>query len=632
MDRFICIHGHFYQPSRENPWLEEVETQESAQPYHDWNQRITAECYAPNLASPLLNSEGRAIEVVCNYEKISFDFGPTLLSWMERNQPDFYKGIIEADRRSAEILSGHGSAIAQVYNHMIMPLANRRDKYTQVRWGIEDFKSRFKRYPEGMWLSETAVDFKTLEILAEYDIKFTILAPHQAGAFRRIGDEDWMKADGGRLDTRRAYLCRLHSGKVLNVFFYDPDLSHAVAFGGLLHDGETLARRIVSTFGGKPDGIELVNFATDGETYGHHHKYGDMALAYCIRFIETRNLARLTNYGQFLERFPAAYEVAIIENTSWSCAHGIDRWRSNCGCRIGEPSWNQNWRQPLREAMDWLTDKLAQIFQEKSSKYLKDPWVARDEYVQVILDRSKLKVEQYLTKHSCKQLSKNEKVAVLKLLEMQRHAMLMHASCGWFFDDISGIESVQIMRHAARAMQLAEEVCGTDLELEYKQIIAKARSNIPGFGNGAKIFEEFVKTASVSLLRIGVHHAITSTLNGSTTKSSKIYSYNLKDEVFERLQSGETWLVLAKTRISSDVTWEEEDIVFAVLQDGNNNCQAGVKLLRDDDSFSAIHKEVRSIFQGANTRDMVALMAKHFGNNIFSLDHVLKDVQGRNHE
>src|SRR3970040_1438158 len=246
MERFICIHGHFYQPSRENPWLEEVEFQESAQPYHDWNQRITAECYAPNLAAPLSDSEGRITEIVCNYEKISFDFGPTLLAWMELCQPDFYKGIIEADKMGAERFSGHGSAIAQIYNHVIMPLPSERDKYTQVRWGIADFKNRFKRYPEGMWLSETAVDIETLEILAEHDIKFTILAPHQAGAFRRIGDENWMKVDEGRIDTRRAYVCQLPSGRKLNIFFYDPDISHGVAFGALLHDGETFARRLVS--------------------------------------------------------------------------------------------------------------------------------------------------------------------------------------------------------------------------------------------------------------------------------------------------------------------------------------------------------------------------------------------------
>ena len=629
MDRFICIHAHFYQPSRENPWLEEVEFQESAQPYHDWNQRITAECYAPNLAAPLSDSEGRITEIVCNYEKISFDFGPTLLAWMELCQPDFYKGIIEADKMGAERFSGHGSAIAQIYNHVIMPLTNERDKYTQVRWGIADFKNRFKRYPEGMWLSETAVDIETLEILAEHDIKFTILAPHQADAFRRIGDENWMKVDEGRIDTRRAYVCQLPSGRKLNIFFYDPDISHGVAFGALLHDGETFARRLVSASSEQANASELVNLATDGETYGHHHKFGDMALASCIRFLETRGLASLTNYGQFLEKFQPTYEVTIIENTSWSCVHGIDRWRSDCGCNLGRQGWNQKWRQPLREAMDWLTDRLAQIYQEESSKYLRDPWTTRDEYIQVILDRSKLRVERFLVRHSGKELSTNEKAIILKLLEMQRHSLLMHASCGWFFDDISGIEPIQIMRHAARAMQIAVEVSGIDLEREYKQILAKATSNVSEFQNGAKIFDEFVKTASVSLLKIGIHYAISSIFDGSSTKPSRIYSYRVENEFYETFQLGGIRLAIGKAKISSEITWEEQQVTFVVLREGDRNVRAGVNLLREDNLFFAMCEEFRSALQKANISEIITLITKHFGNNIYSLRDILKDGQAK---
>lgn len=629
MDRFICIHAHFYQPSRENPWLEEVEFQESAQPYHDWNQRITAECYAPNLAAPLVDSEGMIAEIVCNYEKISFDFGPTLLTWMERCQPDSYKGIIEADKMSAERFSGHGSAIAQIYNHVIMPLANKRNKYTQVRWGIADFKNRFNRYPEGMWLPETAVDIETLEILAEHNIKFTILAPHQAGAFRRIGDKGWTKVDGGKIDTRKAYLCRLPSGRTLNVFFYDPDISRAVAFGDFLYNGETFARKLVSAPREQDNAPELVNFATDGETYGHHHKNGDMALAYCIRFLETRNLARLTNYGQFLEKFQPAYEVTIIENTSWSCVHGIDRWRSDCGCNLGRQGWNQRWRQPLREAMDWLTDRLTQIYQEESSKYLRDPWTTRDEYIQVILDRSKSGVERFLAKHSSKELFTNEKVIILKLLEMQRHSMLMHASCGWFFDDISGIEAVQIMRHAARAMQIAKEVSGIDLEPEYKQILAKATSNVSVLQNGAKIFDEFVKTTGVPLLKIGVHHAISSIFDESSTKPSRIYSYHVENEFYETFQLGDIRLAIGRAKISSEITWEEQQVTFVVLREEDHEVRAGVKLLTEDNLFFTMYDEFRSTLQRANISEVITFITKHFGNNVYSLHDVLKDGQAK---
>lgn len=624
MNRFICIHGHFYQPSRENPWLEEVELQASAHPYHDWNKRITSECYAANTASPIIGPDRKIIETVCNYSKISFNFGPTLLSWMERHEPSTYMSIIEADKTSVKRFSGHGSAIAQVYNHMIMPLASRRDKYTQVIWGIADFQKRFKRFPEGMWLPETAVDLETLEILAEHGIKFTILTPKQAAAFKKIGDKDWVKTNVIELDTRRPYLYRLPSGKTMNLYFYDSNIANQVAFGGLLLNGAEFARRLVAAFTSETDSAELVSIATDGETYGHHHKFGDMALAYCLRFLESHNLARLTNYGEFLEKFPPTYEVMIIENTSWSCIHGVERWRGNCGCKTGKMNWNQEWRQSLREAMNWLTSKLVNIYAGELSKYLRDPWRARDEYIAVVLDRSKLRIEQFFAKHASKGLSQKEKVIILKLLEMQRHSMLMHASCGWFFDDISGIETVQIMTHAERAMRLVEEIIGINLELEYVKILAKASSNIPEFENGAKVFERFAKPAYVDLLKVGAHHIISSMVDGSS-KSSKIYCYGTKYEFYETLQSGRMRLAMGVSRIKSEITWEEEVIIFAALWLGDHNIVAGAKRFTDDISFSFINKEIKSSFQGGNERETMKLIDKYFGMNTYSLDNLFED-------
>ncbi|HEY2321618.1 MAG TPA: glycoside hydrolase, partial [Thermoanaerobaculia bacterium] len=319
--RFIAVHGHFYQPPRENPWLEAVETQDTAHPYHDWNERITFECYAPNASARILDDSDRILRIVNNYATMSFNFGPTLLSWLEVHAPETYAAIIDADRASRARFSGHGSAIAQAYNHIIMPLANARDRRTQVQWGIRDFEHRFGRKPEGMWLPETAVDTDTLEVLAAAGIRFTILEPGQA---REAG-----------IDPTMAYRCNLPSGRSIAIFFYDGPISRAVAFENLLARGEFLANRLAGAFDPSRTHDQLVNIATDGETYGHHHRYGDMALAYALHYIEERELATLTNYGEYLEKHPPVHEVEIRENTAWSCAHGVERWRSDCGCSTG---------------------------------------------------------------------------------------------------------------------------------------------------------------------------------------------------------------------------------------------------------------------------------------------------------
>ncbi|HEX8060029.1 MAG TPA: DUF3536 domain-containing protein, partial [Cyclobacteriaceae bacterium] len=376
-NKFICIHGHFYQPPRENAWLEVIEVQDSSHPYHDWNERISAECYAPNASSRILDQKGVITNIVNNYSKISFNFGPTLLSWMETNDKDTYQAILEADKESIRNFSGHGSAIAQVYNHMILPLANTRDKETQVVWGIRDFEKRFERKPEGMWLAETAVDTESLEILAKHGIRFTILAPRQAKAVRRIGDEEWTEVHEGTVDPRNAYRVNLPSGNTIDVFFYNGSISQGIAFNGLLNDGRRFAQSLMDSFGLEED-PQLVNVATDGETYGHHHRHGDMALAFCLDHIEKNQEATITNYAEFLSKFPPHFEAQVIENSSWSCVHGVERWRNNCGCNSGgHPGWDQQWRGPLRDALDWLRDTSSQLFEREAGKFLRDPWSAR---------------------------------------------------------------------------------------------------------------------------------------------------------------------------------------------------------------------------------------------------------------
>ncbi len=492
MHHYVCIHAHFYQPPREDPWLGEIPQEKSADPFHDWNERICAECYEPNSAARILNADGQVAEVVNNYSKINFNFGPTLLSWMETHAPDVYQRILAADQESQKLYSGHGSAIAQAYNHMILPLANRRDKHTQIYWGIKDFEHRFKRKPEGLWLPETAVDLETLDIAAKLGIRYTILAPHQAKRVCSMKDIACHDVTPATLDPTTAYELRIPSGRHIGIFFYDGPISLAVAFERLLDSGDSLAGRLVTAFG-KRRGAQLVNIATDGETYGHHHRFGEMALAYALKLLEKSSTVKLTNYGEFLSKNPPTHHVEIHENSSWSCMHGVERWRSDCGCRINQdPKWNQSWRVPLRESLDWLRHTLIQPFDEMSRTLLKDPWSARNDYINVILDRSPESVERYIAEHALRKLTEKESRRVIQLMEMQRNMMLMYTSCGWFFDDPSGIETVQILRYAGMAIELAKQLFKTDYEERFVQRLKSVRSNIAKERDGRLIYRKYV--------------------------------------------------------------------------------------------------------------------------------------------
>lgn len=629
MNRYICIHGHFYQPPRENPWLEEVELQDSAYPCHDWNERVTLECYAPNAASRILDPSRRIVDIVNNYSTISANFGPTLLSWMEAHAPDTYEKILAADRQSQKRFAGHGSAIAQPYNHQIMPLASSRDKRTQVIWGIRDFAHRFERRPEGMWLPETAVDLETLDIMAQQGILFTILAPHQAGRARRIGRYRWKDVRDGQVDPRRPYLCRLPSGRRIVLFFYDAPAARDVAFGGLLDNGEDFARRLLGLFSDDQEGNQLVHIATDGETYGHHRHSGEMALAYCTYAIERSNLARLTVYGEYLEKHPPTHEVAIIENSSWSCIHGLERWRSHCGCNSGmHHGWKQEWRAPLRGAMDWLRDTLSRIYEEEAGPYLTDPWEARDDYIGVLLGRSPEHLEEFLLAHSRRELSREEKVKLLKLLEMQRHAMLMYTSCGWFFDEISGSETVQVIQYAARAMQLAKDLQGIPLIEGYVKILERAPSNIPEFRNGARVFERFVTPAVIDLPRVGAHYAVSSIFE-KPPEAIAIYSYSARRDFLDAMEAGQRKLVVGTVNLRSEITLEEMPISFAVVHLGGHSLNGGVTEHSGDEPFAEMHDQMRDSFERGDLPELLRLMGKHFGTRNYSLKDLFKDHQRR---
>ena len=627
MARYICIHGHFYQPPRENPWLEDIELQDSAYPYHDWNEKISAECYAPNTVSRILDNEGRIIGLPNNYARMSFNFGPTLLTWLATKAPGIYEAILMADRESEERFSGHGSALAQAYNHMIMPLAHRRDKYTQVLWGIRDFEHRFGRFPEGMWLPETAVDLETLDIMASLGIRFTILAPHQAHKVRKIGQRHWRDVSGGRIDPTTAYLLKLPSGRKISLFFYDGPISQALAFDDLLERGENLAGRLASAFSHERPWPQLVHIATDGETYGHHRLHGDMALAYALDYLENSNIARLTNYGEFLEKHPPSHEVKIFEKTSWSCAHGVERWWKDCGCNSGgHPGWSQSWRTPLREALDWLRDTLAPRYQKKASQFLQDPWAARDDYVSVILNRDREEVEKFLQRHASRTLTPEEKSTVLKLLEMQRHAMLMYTSCGWFFDELSGLETVQILQYAGRVVQLARDILGDDHEVQFLQRLERAKSNIPAHGDGRRIFTEYVKPAMVDLLTVGSHYAISSLFEDYQTQD-RIFCYTIDQEDYRLAEVGKAKLAVGRIRVTSDITWNSASLSFGVLHFGDHNLCGGVREYQGEKEYGAMAWEVTEAFSWTDFPETIRRIDQHFGASTYSLRSLFRDEQ-----
>ncbi len=626
--KYLCIHCHFYQPPRENPWLEQIELQDSAYPYHDWNERIAAECYAPNLAARILDDQHRITRIVNNYSKISFNFGPTLLSWAAEHLPEIYRGLIEADRLSQKLFSGHGSAIAQAYNHIIMPLANSRDKKTQIRWGFEDFASRFGRLPEGMWLPETALDVESLDLMAQAGISFAILAPHQAKAIRPLAGGEWQDVTGSKIDPSRAYLFKAPSGRTINLFFYDGPISQAVAFEKLLDNGEKFATRLTGAFSDARTWPQLTHIATDGETYGHHHKHGEMALAYALDYIEAKKLVRITNYGEFLERHPPTWEAQIYENTSWSCIHGVERWRTNCGCNAGRLGWNQEWRRPLREALDWLRDTINPQFEALGSTLLQDPWAARDAYISVVLNRSPEARTRFGEEHFVANLKVEQQVLVWKLMELQRHAMLMYTSCGWFFDELSGIETVQVIQYAGRVVQLAEELFGDSIEEHFLEKLAAAKSNLPEYGDGAKIYKRYVKPAVVDLEKVGAHYSISS-LFAPYGERTDIFSYVVKRLDYHTGDAGRLRMALGQARFTSKVTQESEVLTFWVVHFGDHNVAGGVQKASGTTGYQDMLDSISEAFARVDIPEVVRLLDKRFGEKTYSLRSLFRDEQRR---
>ncbi|NET36475.1 MAG: DUF3536 domain-containing protein [Cyanothece sp. SIO1E1] len=633
---YVTVHGHFYQPPRENPYLDSIERQPSATPFHDWNQRIHHECYRPNAFARVLNDQGEVIKIVNNYEYLSFNIGPTLMNWLERYDLETYQRILAADRQSCDRLNGHGNAIAQVYNHIIMPLANERDRRTQIRWGKADFSSRFGRDPEGMWLAETAVDYPTLAALVDEGIRFIILAPSQAQRCRLLPsgenpDPQWHEVGGNQIDPTRPYRCFLpdrHAApNYIDIFFYDGPISRDMGFNDVLSSSQHFAQRIGQAVRGDRKPAQLVSVATDGETFGHHKSGTEKALAYALVEEFPKQGWTVTNYAHYLSLNSPTWEVELKPVTAWSCAHGVDRWQDDCGCG-GGGDWHQQWRRPLRETLDWLRDQLIEVYVEVGAKFFSDPWLARDEYIQILRDRSSTQVDQFLTRHQTHALSEAEQIDALRLLEMQRHALFMYTSCGWFFDEISRPEGTQILRYASRAIELAGDVAGIQLESEFLDRLAAAPSNVETFRDGADIYRRLVNPAQIAMEQVAAHYAISS-LFTSYPQAHRIYCYTTHKLDYQMQRMGTLTLAVGQLQLISEITREQIDLMFAVLHLGGWDFHCCIQPFSGRRSYSAIKSKLFAVLEQASAAQTILAMSEIFGDRSYSLQDLFAEERHR---
>jgi alpha-amylase/alpha-mannosidase (GH57 family) len=617
--RFLCLHGHFYQPPRENPWIEEIEVQDSAGDFHDWNARIAVECYAPNGAARLKSAKDRIVDIVNNYDLLSFNFGPTLLAWLERHRPDVHERVIAADQANLA-RTGHGNALAQGYNHSILPLDSARDRLTQIRWGIADFEKRFGRRPEGFWLPETAADQATLAALASEGIRFTVLSPWQA---RRVKPPqgDWQDVAGARFDPTRPYRVRAGDREIV-VFFYDGHIARDLAFGEALSSGEQLVSRLEAGFDARRAHDEVLTVAFDGETLGHHRKGGDESLGAAFRLLARNGGIEVVSLAGALERVPAEWEAEIFDGSSWSCAHGIERWRSDCGCTVGgQPGWRQAWRGPLREALSALRDRLAELYEREGAALFPDPWATRDRYVEVVLDPARRESERFLAREAGRPLEDGEKVKALRLLEMERHALLMFTSCGWFFAEISGIETAQVLKYAARAIQLARDAGGDDLATTFEEALSRAPSNLPEVGDGRTVWRNMVEPSVVSLEGIGAHLAIASVVR-DTPADGAVFCYGYRLEQRRSAQAGPIALTLARLRLESRLTRETLDALCAVLHFGAADFRCGLVTFPGTDR----HAEIEAALVGGVERSSLARLLREVDRFFTGREYELRDL------
>ena len=631
-DVYVCVHGHFYQPPRENPSLEAVERQPGAAPFHDWNERILREAYRPNAFARIMDQYGRVLQIVNNYEFISFNIGPTLMSWLARHDIETYRRILTADKLSCDRNNGHGNAIAQVYNHIILPLANERDKLTQVRWGIADFRKRFNRDPEGMWLAETAIDQATLRVLIQEGIKFTIVAPSQVQRCRHMAHGEhaageWHEVGGGQIDPTRPYRCfvpGLPAGQnYIDIFVYDGPISGDMGFSDILQSSQSFADRVGQAIRGDRQEAQLVSVATDGETFGHHRGGAERALAYALKHEFTDRGWNVISYARYLSLFPPTWELELKPVTAWSCAHGVERWKSDCGCG-GGGEWHQQWREPLRQALDWLRDELSEIYEVTGEELFKDVWAARDSYIDVVCDRTPLAIEQFFSRHQHHELTQIERTDALCLLEMQRHAMLMYTSCGWFFEEISRPEGTQILRYAARAIELAEEICGESLEEEFVGKLALAPSNVPLFKTGAGVYNAQVKPSRISIEQVVAHYAMSSLFH-TYHREQRLYCHTLTHQDYQKQTMGALTLAMGQVSIISEITQAKGSYTFAVCHLGGQEFLCGLRPFKNRLAYTRAKDAVLRIFAQGSIVQTIAAIQTQFGEHTFNLQQLFSE-------
>ncbi|MGP8049054.1 MAG: DUF3536 domain-containing protein [Desulfobaccales bacterium] len=638
---YVVVHGHFYQPPRENPWIEQIEVESGAHPYHDWNARINAECYSPNAAARIYDGQRRILDIINNYEHISFNFGPTLISWLAENAPQTYARILEADRLSLAAL-GHGNALAQAYSHAILPLCQERDRETQIIWGLKDFEHRFQRPAAAMWLPETAVDNPTLAALVDHGMRFVILSPYQARRVRPLAGGEWTPAAGQTLDSTQAYRCFLPEAPAspgkrrhIDVFFYNGDVAADLSFGDLLSDSYRLAGRLLEGYSPLRPRPQILNVATDGENYGHHKKFGDLALAHALSQVLPQKGFKLTNYAAFLELAPPVREVELYlgpggEGSSWSCPHGVGRWKEDCGCATGsQPGWNQRWRAPLREAFDWLNGRLAKIFEGGGGKYLQDPWAARNAYHQVLLDRSPGVLAEFFSQQGVPGLQEADWVPALKLLEMERHALLMFTSCGWFFADLSGLETLQVIKYAARALQLGQAFSRDDLEQPFLSLLEQAKSNIPEEGNGRTIYFHRIKPVVVDYAKVANQWVI-SWLQERPRQSPQTQIYHYRAEPLDREDQTHGTLLFAagRLRLTSGVTLETEELAYFTAFMGGYLYRTQVQSSPNPQEYLALKTEFFQVLEKA-PEDLIPLMVRRLGESYYSFHDLFREEKLR---
>jgi hypothetical protein len=494
----LVVHGHFYQPPRENPWTDEMPREPTAAPFHDWNARIHAESYRANAFARIQDGAGHILAIVNNYARLSFNVGPTLARWIAQHDPQVAGRLQAADADQRRRL-GSGGAIAQAYAHPIVPLLNPADRRTHLLWGLQDFQRRFGRPAAGLWLPETGVSPETLEALIELGVTFTILAPEQIAAVRGPGEAEWTAVNREGIDTGRAYFWRHRdgSGRRIAIGIFDGPISRAVAFGDSSADAGTFLQSVhAAADRSQVTEQRLVLCASDGELWGHHKKFADLTLAYATHTEAAARGIEVTNLAAYLERHPPGWEMQLAagrqgEGTAWSCAHGLGRWQRDCGCNMSTAlGWNQRWRGPLRQALDLVRDAAAHFYEEAAADLLVDPWGARDAYGEVVdaplgmRDRALAEFGRPALQAGGEAVRDRARL----LLELQRATLLMYASCGWFFDDIAGLEASLVIRMAAHALDLMGQAGGRPPTKDVLAVLAEGKSNRTEEGTGADVF------------------------------------------------------------------------------------------------------------------------------------------------